>query len=79
MATGASVIVELINRELKRRGCNASEFAEICHLPEARLQQILDNHLAPTQPEIDLLAPRIARDKEGQAFWTANELTGLLT
>lgn len=79
MNTGASVFAELIQHELQRRQCSVRDFAELCRLPETRLQQIVGHNLAPTQAEASLIAPWIAKDEAGQTFWTANELASLLS
>lgn len=73
-----SVFAQLVQRELQRRNYDVGEFAELCRLPEARLQQILTGTLLPTIAELSLIAPYLAKDESGQAFWTEAELADLL-
>jgi len=73
-----SVFAQLIRQELQRRNYSVGEFAELCHLPEARLQQILTGVMMPTIAELSLIAPRLAKDEAGQTFWTETELASLL-
>lgn len=73
-----SVFAQLIQQELQRRHYSVGEFAELCRLPDSRLQQILTGTLMPTIAELSLIAPYLAKDEAGQTFWTETELADLL-